>query len=62
MFNFNKFLIFDSQNAYESAYDLSMKKNYSNPKIYDANGDLSKRWYVYFSYRNPETGKCIILK
>lgn len=57
MFNFNKFLIFDSQNAYESAYDLSMKKNYSNPKIYDANGDLSKRWYVYFSYRNPETGK-----
>ncbi|SFS49113.1 hypothetical protein SAMN04488006_1654 [Lutibacter maritimus] len=44
MFNFNKFLIFDSQNAYESAYDLSMKKNYSNPKIYDANGDLSKRW------------------
>ncbi|WP_157961205.1 tyrosine-type recombinase/integrase [Lutibacter citreus] len=57
MSNFNKSLIFDNQNAYVFAYDLSMKKKYSNPKIYDANGDLSKRWYVYFSYRNPETGK-----
>ncbi|WP_298366458.1 site-specific integrase [uncultured Lutibacter sp.] len=57
MSNFNKSLIFDNQNAYDFAYDLSMKKNYSNPKIYDANGDLSKRWYVYFSYRNPKTGK-----
>jgi len=25
--------------------------------LYTANGDLKKRWYVYFSYRNPETGK-----
>lgn len=44
-------------NAYDYAYDLSGKKKYSEPKIYDANGDLSKRWYVYFSFRNPETGK-----
>lgn len=42
---------------YESEYDLSQKKLYSDPKIYSANGDLSKRWYVYFSYRNPKTGK-----
>ena len=42
---------------YESEYDLSQKKLYSDPKIYSAQGDLSKRWYVYFSYRNPETGK-----
>ena len=34
-----------------------MKKNYSNPKIYTANSDLKKRWYVYFSYRNPKTGR-----
>jgi len=27
------------------------KKKYSEPKIYDADGDLSKRWYVYFSFR-----------
>jgi integrase len=33
-----------------------VKKNFSTPKIYNANGDLSKRWYVYYSYRNPETG------
>ncbi|MCT8340590.1 tyrosine-type recombinase/integrase [Flavobacteriaceae bacterium TK19130] len=42
---------------YANAYDLSTKKDYSEPKIYDARGDLSKRWYVYFSYRNPKTGK-----
>ena len=34
-----------------------MKKKYSTPKIYDAKGDLSKRWYVYFSFRNPNTDK-----
>ena len=34
-----------------------MTKNFSNHNIYIAGGDLTKRWYVYFSYRNPETGK-----
>jgi len=43
---------------YENEYDLSIpKKLYSEPKIYDAGGDLKKRWYVYFSYRNPKTGR-----
>ncbi|WP_130736928.1 hypothetical protein [Flavobacterium sp. J27] len=41
-------------NAYENAYGL---KSFSKPKIYDAKGDLSKRWYVYYSFRNPTTGK-----
>ena len=50
MSNFNKFLIFESETAYDYAYDLLMKKNYSNPKIYTANGDLKQRWYVYFSF------------
>ncbi|MBU3012272.1 site-specific integrase [Polaribacter vadi] len=36
---------------------MSKKTLYSIPKINTANGDLSKRWYVYFSFRNPETGK-----
>ena len=52
----NEFLIFEQENEHDFAYDLSMKKNYSNPKLYTASGDLSKRWYVYFSYRNPKTG------
>ena len=43
-------------NEYRNAYVLTAKKNFSTPKIYDANGDLSKRWYVYFSFRNPATG------
>lgn len=42
---------------YANAYDLTYKKLYSTPTIYDANGDLSKRWYVYFSFRNPQTNK-----
>ncbi|MBV1888164.1 MAG: hypothetical protein KUG51_02625, partial [Urechidicola sp.] len=53
----NELITFENQNEYESAYDLSLKKDYSNPKIYSANGNLDKRWYVYFSFREPTTGK-----
>lgn len=35
-------------------HKVKQKKKYSEPKIYDANGDLSKRWYVYFSFRKNE--------
>ncbi|QHI35734.1 Tyrosine recombinase XerC [Kordia antarctica] len=44
-------------NEYVNEYISMAKQNYSEPKIYDAKGDLSKRWYVYFYYRNPEDGK-----
>lgn len=57
MLNLNQFLNFDSQNEHVLEHDLLKKKNFSPPKIYNANGDLSKRWYVYFSFRNPETDK-----
>ncbi|WP_338731553.1 tyrosine-type recombinase/integrase [Mangrovimonas cancribranchiae] len=57
MRNFNDLIEQEYKSAYESAYDLSLKKEFSTPKIYTANNDLSKRWYVYFSFRNPETGK-----
>ncbi|MDV7188442.1 site-specific integrase [Lutibacter sp. TH_r2] len=57
MFKLNEILTFEYESAYDFAYDLQMKKNYSNPKIYIANGDLKKRWYVYFSYRNQKTGR-----
>jgi integrase len=42
---------------HEIKHDLAIKKKYSVPKTYIANGDLSKQWYVYFSYRNPITEK-----
>lgn len=42
---------------YDNVYDLAEKQLFSIPKIYTAKGDLKKRWYVYFSFRNPETGK-----
>jgi hypothetical protein len=45
------------KNEYEIEYDLKIRKDYSEPKIYNANGDLQKRWYIYFSFRNPKTGK-----
>lgn len=57
MFNLNEILNFEYQNEHVLEHDLQMKKNFSIPKIYTANGDLTKRWYLYFSYRNPETGK-----
>lgn len=34
-------------------HDLEHKKQFSVPKIYNAKDDLNKRWYVYFSFRNP---------
>ncbi|MGV6844553.1 MAG: tyrosine-type recombinase/integrase [Lutibacter sp.] len=34
-----------------------VKKKFTPPKIYIADGNLKKRWYVYFSFRNPKTGK-----
>ena len=57
MLTTKQLLTFAYHIEYESAYDLSQKRNFSLPKIYTAKGDLSKRWYVYFSYRHPQTGK-----
>lgn len=45
--------------AYGNAYDLSLKKQFSKPKIYTAKGDLNKWWYVYFSYRDPDSVKLV---
>lgn len=30
---------------------------YTIPKLYDADGDLSRQWYVYYFFQHPETGK-----
>src|SRR5690606_9827018 len=30
---------------------------YKPPKIHDAGGDLRKQWFVYYSHKNPQTGK-----
>ncbi len=57
MLTLKQLLTFEYENAYESAYDLTLNKKYSNPKIYSAKGNLQKRWYVYFSFREPKSGK-----
>ncbi len=56
----------------EKVYVFHMKPNYSEPKIYTGGVDitrwskltptqrkraLQKSWYVYYSFRNPATGK-----
>ncbi|WP_421802878.1 tyrosine-type recombinase/integrase [Flagellimonas sp.] len=48
-------------NEYIAILSKMAVKMYSEPKLYipkDKEGrpDLSKRWYVYFYYRNPKTG------
>jgi hypothetical protein len=53
MSNFHQLL----KNVYVNVYDLTNLKQFSIPKIYDAKGDLNKRWYVYFSFRNPVDNK-----
>lgn len=63
-------LLFRTVNA--KGNDLSLKLDYSEPKIYTGGVDisnwsklpalkkkeaLSKSWFVYYSFRHPETGK-----
>ena len=39
-------------------HDLGKKKRqYGKISLFDWEGDLSKQWYVYYSYRHPITGK-----
>jgi integrase len=60
------------QRVHKNVHVLPMKLNYSEPKIYTGGVDISswsklttkekkasleKPWYVYFSFRNPETKK-----
>ena len=60
--NFKELITFEYENEYESAYDLSLKRNFSAPNIYTAKGDLSKRWYVYFLFRDSITKKLVRMK
>ena len=60
------------QRVHDRVHDLPMKLNYSEPKIYTGGVDITawsklsakakkeallKKWYIYYSYRNPNTGK-----
>ncbi|MBY0486661.1 MAG: tyrosine-type recombinase/integrase [Flavobacteriaceae bacterium] len=42
--------------SHDLSHVLATKKKYSEPKIMHFNFDLKRDWYVYFSFRNPETG------
>ena len=57
MITLKDYLANEHGNEHVLEHSLLKKKNFSVPKIYNANGNLNKRWYVYFSYRNPKTGK-----
>ncbi|GAA4240837.1 site-specific integrase [Winogradskyella psychrotolerans] len=57
MSNLNRILTFEHESEHDLEHNLPLKNLFSIPKIYTGKGDLSKRWYVYFSYRNPKTGK-----
>ncbi|MFL0354334.1 hypothetical protein ACI5KZ_12225, partial [Xanthomarina sp. GH4-25] len=57
MFILNEFLTNEHENEHVLEHSLLKKKKFSVPKIYSANGNLSKRWHVYYSYRNPKSGK-----
>lgn len=60
--------------VHDTVHDFSMKNNYSEPKIFTGGFDISswsklasnekkqalnKPWYVYYSFRNPETGRLV---
>ncbi|SHK12700.1 hypothetical protein SAMN04488007_2095 [Maribacter aquivivus] len=52
----------EHESEHDLEHDLSTKPNFSAPKIYTAKGDLSKRWYVYFSFRDPISQKLMRMK
>lgn len=37
--------------------DINKMLNYKKAKVYDADGELKKQWYVYYSFKNPATDK-----
>ncbi len=49
------FILDKIKTAYKTAYKL---KKFSKPKIYHGGDsfDIKKRWFVYYEFRNPETG------
>jgi integrase len=49
-------LIFEQRNEHRNEHSLPIKKPYSTPKIHTSGGNLKKRWYVYYHFRNPKTG------
>ncbi len=57
MATFNEIITLEHESEHVLEHDLSNQKNFSAPKIYTAKGDSTKRWYVYFSFRNPKTQK-----
>ncbi|WP_053991621.1 hypothetical protein [Mangrovimonas sp. TPBH4] len=57
MSNLNELVTLEHESEHVLEHDLPTEKLFSTPKIHTANGDLSKRWYVYFSFRDPKTNK-----
>jgi len=49
-------LIFEHRNEHRNKNKLPIRKPFSAPKIYTANNNLKKRWFVYYQFRNPKTG------
>lgn len=50
-------ILLRNEHKNEHKNEFPLKRQFSIPKIYDAGGDLSKRWYVYYTFRNPKTNR-----
>ena len=57
MINFLPDSVYELENEHKTEHEMKKKLPFSSPKIYTAQGDLKKRWYVYFSYVHPDTGR-----
>ncbi|WP_298882001.1 site-specific integrase [uncultured Polaribacter sp.] len=57
MQSIHEFLTFTTKIEHDLEHDSKVLSLFSLPKIYTAKGDLTKRWYVYFSFRNSQSGK-----
>ncbi len=50
-------MVFLLRAGYAQQKDMKRKKLIILPKLSDAGGDIRKDWFIYYSYRNPKTGK-----
>ncbi|MDH7911332.1 hypothetical protein [Winogradskyella sp. SYSU M77433] len=57
MLYIHELVTLECQNEHDLEHNLEHKPKFTEPRIFNAKGDLNKRWYVYFSYRNPKIGK-----
>ena len=55
MQSISEIITFTSKIEHDLEHTSQNSELFTKPKIYTTDRDLTKRWYVYYSFRNPKT-------